>query len=65
MKPLVWGTRTLARKLGVTRDTIRDMIDRGDIKPSTLKKRNAMYFVFDEKAQKKAIQRIAKIKKTG
>jgi plasmid maintenance system antidote protein VapI len=65
MKTLVWGTRSLARKFGVTRDTIRNLIDTRIISPSTLKKRNAMYFVFDEKAQRKVKEFLDKNKKTG
>jgi len=64
MKKDVYGTRTLARKYGVGRDVIRDMIDRRHINPSNIKRGKVFCFVFDGKAQKIIEARINKKKKT-
>ena len=49
----VWGTRTMARKLNVSRDTIRDMINRNDVTRKTALKGKIRGFVFSEAAQVK------------
>ena len=64
MKKIVWGTRTLARQLGVKRDDVRYLIDSKRISPSRLKKGGSWYNVFDEKEQKKVKQFFDKRKKT-
>jgi len=65
MKPIIYGTRTLARKYGIARDAIRDMIDRREISPSTLKRNNVMTYAFDNKEQKKVEKMIKAKQKTG
>jgi len=65
MKKLVWGTRTMARKFGVDRDVVRNMIDRRELDPSMLKKNNCMYFVFAEKDQNKLAKLLNEKKKNA
>jgi len=64
MKKIVWGTRTLARQLGVKRDDVRYLIDSKRISPSRLKKGGSWYNVFDEKEQKQIEKLLNKKKKT-
>jgi len=63
MKEMIWGVRTLARRLNVKRDNIRDVIDSKRIKPNKLKKGGIWYNVFDIKTVKKLEKHFAEKKK--
>ena len=65
MKPLVWGIRTLARKLEVKRDDIRYLVDSNRVTTSKLKKGNCLINVFDEKAQNLVRVFLDRKRKTG
>ncbi len=65
MEVIINGTRSMAEKFEVTRDTIRWALKKGWIKSKLIRKNNNMVYVFTVANQKKFKKDLAKSKKTG